>query len=101
MKVKELKKWDLFYNTNRYECLVYKITKSKVYVVNTNGTFYAIDKDSKYSYDNERPNMSVTEFFDNFPNHVLTHYKDKIEFESIKNLYKVDERQVNKKLLLC
>lgn len=90
MKIQDLKQWDLFYNSNNYVCLVYKLTGRHACIINTNGTVYNAKKASDYNYNNERPNMTLEEFFMNFPVHKLESYgKNGTEqqYERIKAMY--------------
>lgn len=100
MKAKDLKQWDLFFNTNGYVCLVYKTTGCGAVIVNTNGTFYTAKKDSNYEYTDDIPDMSTEEFFMNFPMTIFQDYRDRERFEAIKASYYA-KNKVSRLLLLC
>lgn len=100
MRAGQLKQWQLFYNTNNYLCLVYKIEHGRALIVNYNGTFYKANRDSEHEYSDEVPEETVEQFFDNFPLEKVDYYKERQELESIKDLYYLIERKF-KLMLLC
>ena len=100
MKAKELKQWQLFYNTNNYLCLVYKVGGRSAHIVNYNGTFYKANLNSEYEYSNKVPPETVEEFFMNFPMQKIEYYKDRDEIQHIKNLYYCQQNKNNKLLLI-
>lgn len=91
MRVKELKQWQLFRNTNNYLCLAYRTTGNVVGIVNYNGTFYNAKKDSSYEYSDEIPQETVEEFFNNFPMEKLDYYKDRDRLLRIKSTYFIEK----------
>lgn len=99
MKAKDLKQWQLFYNTNNYLCLVYKVEHGKAHIVNYNGTFYKANRDSDYEYSSEIPEESVEQFFMNFPVCKLD-YKQKDVLQSIKDMYYTKQKKNFYKLLI-
>lgn len=100
MKAKDIKLWQLFYNRNGYLCLAYYINGTNVQVVNYNGSFYSINRDSDYEYPDEVPEETVKQFFKNFPMHKISSWKDEPRFESILKRYK-NSLLPSKLLLLC
>lgn len=89
MRARDLKKWQLFYNTNNYLCLVYDISHGKAHIVNYNGTFYKANRDSEYKYSDEKPPESVEDFFAGFPTCKLDDWRNARELESIKAKFKL------------
>ena len=87
MRARDLKKWQLFYNTNNYLCLVYDISHGKAHIVNYNGTFYQANRDSKHEYSDEKPPESVSDFFVNFPLEKVEDWRNKRELEKIKTKF--------------
>ena len=79
MEREDFNLWTVFINTGGYLTLVYAIN-STIHVVNYNGNFYTIKKDgdiSKYT----PSNVTVEEFFTNFPTEKLWHeYVNKMNF---------------------
>lgn len=89
MKARDLKKWQLFYNTNNYLCLVYDISHGKAHIVNYNGTFYKANRDSEHQYSDEKPPESVEQFFAEFPMTKVEDWRNKRELESIKAKFRL------------
>lgn len=87
MLAKDLKKWQLFYNTNDYVCLVYAVHSGKAHVVNNNGTFYEIKTNTNFCYSDAVPPLSVESFFKYFPIDKLNSPEDVERFSYIKGHY--------------
>jgi len=99
MKAKDLKQWQLFYNTNNYLCLVYKTTKYGAHIINYNGTFYTAKRASDYEYDDIVPEQTVKEFFENFPLTKVDYHEQRKQYEHIVELYRISNRV--SMLILC
>lgn len=100
MTTKNFKRWDTFYNSNGYLCLVYEIKGGKAKIVNYNGTFYSITVDGS-----NRPNynpsiINVNEFFNSFPMNKIHDIDDMRTYQHIIDLSRTREINTNL-LLLC
>ena len=100
MKVKNLKQWDLFYNTNGYVSLVYIVTNGHIDIINNHGSIYQMNRASTYSYDNRVPDQTVEEFFKNFPTWKLSHHSSRMEFFKLQDDYHSQKTVWNLLLLL-
>lgn len=100
MKVKNLKQWDLFYNTNSYVSLVYKVSGSQIWIINNHGSIYQMNRNSRYDYDNEVPSQTTEEFLKNFPLEKLSHHSSRMEFFELQDNYHSQKTVWNLLLLL-
>ena len=100
MKAEDLSLYQLFYNYNNHLSLVYKITDTKVYIINHNGSIYTVFKNGGTSnYTPCLKNITVQDFFDDYPEHLLHHFEAKTSFVAIKAIC-LNLRQEKNKLLL-
>lgn len=101
MKTSDIQLWQPFFNTNGHPTLPYKITETRVYVVNHNGSFYnlALDKGSNVNF-KEIPGYTADDFFRDFPLFRLVK-ETREKYAYVKELYALRNKLVsNKKLLL-
>ena len=100
MKAEDLSLYQLFYNYNNHLSLVYKITDTKVYIISHNGSIYTVSKNGGTSnYTPCLKNITVQDFFDDYPEHLLHHYEAKVSFNAIRERC-LNKRQEKNKLLL-
>ena len=101
MKAEDLSLYQLFYNYNNHLSLVYKITDTKVYSINHNGSIYSVSRVGGASnYSPCLKNITVQDFFDDYPEHLLHHFEAKTSFVAIKTRCLESRHQKNKLLLI-
>lgn len=98
MKAHELKLWETFYNNNGYMCIVYKITGTKVHIINYNGSIYSVSLNGNANY--KHCGYSALYFFENYPMHILRMPEEKAAFQQIRKLWRYGEINTRLKLLL-
>ena len=100
IKSKNLKLWQVFYNSNDYLCLIYKIENGRAYIMNYNGTFYTVSTVNGNEYKYRESVISTTAFLEQFPTNKVENWEDRKVVQYIKALRSVKTKNINL-LLLC